>query len=66
MPPNENAVIDIEQQRIEAQEANDKADCDLAEVRRIRSESQEIHKQVKRTLKENHFADLMLRALENR
>lgn len=56
----------LNEHRREAEYANIQGDISLEEVRRIREESKEVHQEVKRTLKENHFADLMMRALESR
>lgn len=67
MPPPTNYVQEaLEARRKEAEEANAQGDVSLAEAKRIRIESHVIHTQVKKTLRENHFADLMLRALEPR
>lgn len=64
--PTDTVQEALDEQRKEAEYANIQGDISLEEVRRIRQESKEVHREVRRTLKENHFADLMMRALESR
>lgn len=65
MPPP-SYPVDRDEQRRELEEAKRHGQVILDEVKAIRSEAVKANTQVKKTLRENHFADLMMRAMESR
>lgn len=64
--PTDRVQETLDQRRREAEYANIQGDITLDEVRKIREESKKVNQAVRKTLRENHFADLMMRALESK
>lgn len=65
--PTEQHMDEVyEEHRRSVEEANVIVSEQLEEVRQVRKESQDVHRRMTRLREENHFADMMARALGTR